>query len=57
MSTSVQDEPVPVGELAIETQRLTKRFGERAAIDEVDLRVPRGSAFGFLGPTARARPR
>jgi ABC-2 type transport system ATP-binding protein len=33
----------------IETTGLTKRFGERTAVAEVDLNVPRGSAFGFLG--------
>src|SRR3954447_12166836 len=35
--------------LAIETQGLGKRFGTRAALDGVDLEVPRGVAFGFLG--------
>jgi ABC-2 type transport system ATP-binding protein len=33
----------------IETRGLTKRFGERVAVDSVDLAVPRGCAFGFLG--------
>ncbi|HWF53530.1 MAG TPA: ABC transporter ATP-binding protein [Solirubrobacteraceae bacterium] len=33
----------------IETDGLTKRFGERLAVAELDLAVPRGSAFGFLG--------
>jgi ABC-type multidrug transport system ATPase subunit len=40
---------------AIETKGLTKRFGERAAIDGVDLYVPRGSAFGFLGPNGAGK--
>ena len=34
---------------AIETVGLSKRFGDRAAVDEVSLVVPRGTAFGFLG--------
>jgi ABC-2 type transport system ATP-binding protein len=34
---------------------LTKRFGERTAIDRVDLHVPRGSAFGFLGPNGAGK--
>jgi ABC-2 type transport system ATP-binding protein len=34
---------------------LTKRFGSRAAIDSVDLQVPRGSAFGFLGPNGAGK--
>jgi ABC-2 type transport system ATP-binding protein len=33
----------------IETHGLRKRFGERAAVADLDLEVPRGSAFGFLG--------
>jgi ABC-2 type transport system ATP-binding protein len=33
----------------IETRGLTKRFGERAAVQDLDLSVPRGCAFGFLG--------
>jgi len=41
--------------LAIETRALTKRFGERTAIDGVDLRVPCGSAFGFLGPNGAGK--
>jgi ABC-2 type transport system ATP-binding protein len=42
-------------ERAIETSGLTKRFGERAAVDGVDLLVPRGSAFGFLGPNGAGK--
>jgi ABC-2 type transport system ATP-binding protein len=37
-------------QLAIETEALTKRFGATAVVDELDLRVPAGSVFGFLGP-------
>ncbi|HEY2652821.1 MAG TPA: ABC transporter ATP-binding protein, partial [Solirubrobacteraceae bacterium] len=33
----------------IETRGLSKRFGERAAVLDLDLTVPRGCAFGFLG--------
>ena len=36
-------------EFAIETFALTRRFGAQAAVDGVDLRVPRGSFYGFLG--------
>lgn len=34
----------------IETVGLTKRFGDRVAVAGVELRVPRGSAFAYLGP-------
>ncbi len=40
---------------AIETVGLTKRFGERTALDGIDLRVPRGCAFGFLGPNGAGK--
>ena len=33
----------------IETSGLSKRFGERPAVIDLDLTVPRGCAFGFLG--------
>ena len=36
-------------ESAIETRGLTRRFGAQVAVDSVDLRVPRGSFYGFLG--------
>ena len=42
-------------DLAIETTGLTKRFGARAAIEGVDLQVPRGCAFGFLGPNGAGK--
>jgi ABC-2 type transport system ATP-binding protein len=42
-------------ESVIETKGLTKRFGERVAVDEVDLVVPRGVAFGFLGPNGAGK--
>ena len=35
--------------VAVHTQGLSKRFGSRAALQAIDLEVPRGTAFGFLG--------
>lgn len=40
---------------AVETRGLTKRFGENAAVDNVELLVPRGSAFGYLGPNGAGK--
>ena len=34
---------------AIETDALTRRFGDQLAVNGIDLRVPRGSFYGFLG--------
>jgi ABC-2 type transport system ATP-binding protein len=40
---------------AIETHGLTKWFGARVAVDDVELLVPRGSAFGYLGPNGAGK--
>ncbi len=39
----------------IQTYGLTKRFGERTALNNVDLTVPRASAFGFVGPNGAGK--
>jgi ABC-2 type transport system ATP-binding protein len=44
-STTSSGAPSP----AVQTEGLSKRFGTRVALDGVDLEVPRGVAFGFLG--------
>jgi ABC-2 type transport system ATP-binding protein len=46
---------VTAAELAIETRGLTKQFGNYAAVKNVDLRVPHGSVFGFLGPNGSGK--
>lgn len=40
---------------AIHTAGLTKSFGKHNAVDAIDLRVPRGSVFGFLGPNGSGK--
>ena len=39
----------------VETDGLTKRFGDRVAVDAVELRIPRGVAFGYLGPNGAGK--
>jgi ABC-2 type transport system ATP-binding protein len=46
---------VPERDLAIATRGLTKRFGARAAVDGIDLVVPQGSVYGFLGPNGSGK--
>jgi len=41
--------------LAIETRQLTRYFGEFCAVDRVDLRVERGTFYGFLGPNGAGK--
>jgi ABC-2 type transport system ATP-binding protein len=44
-----------MSELAIETFGLTRRFGELCAVDGIDLRVERGTFYGFLGPNGAGK--
>ena len=40
---------------AIRTAGLTKRFGDQAAVAGIDLDVPRGAVYGFLGPNGSGK--
>jgi len=44
-----------VPDLAIETHGLTKRFRSQLAVDGLDLAVPQGAVFGFLGPNGSGK--
>jgi ABC-type multidrug transport system ATPase subunit len=46
---------VSTAELAIETHGLTKQFGSHAAVSDLDLAVPQGAVFGFLGPNGSGK--
>lgn len=39
----------PATEFAVETARLCRHFGELRAVDDLDLRIERGTLYGFLG--------
>ena len=41
----------------IEARSLTKRFGQVAALDGLDLVAEEGQVMALLGPTVRARRR
>ena len=43
--------PEPV----IEVRDLTRRFGDKVALDEVSVRVPRGGVFGLVGPNGSGK--
>jgi ABC-2 type transport system ATP-binding protein len=49
VSTSSPDEP------ALVVEHLTKRFGERVAVDDVSFSVGAGEVFGFLGPNGAGK--
>ena len=43
------------GEIIISTSRLTKYYGKRLGIEDVDLEVKRGEVFGYLGPNGAGK--
>lgn len=47
----MNDAPSP----AIATSGLTKRFGSQVAVDAIDLIVPQGAVYGFLGPNGSGK--
>ena len=56
VSDSLEDESMDVdGSIVVE--ELARDFGELRAVDSVNLTVPSGSIFGFLGPNGAAKPR
>lgn len=44
-----------MSDLVIETDHLTKRYGDRLAVDAVSMTVRRGEVYGFLGPNGAGK--
>ncbi len=49
-TSTAADDSAPV-----RTRGLTKRFGQQTAVDAVDLHVPAGAVYGFLGPNGSGK--
>ncbi|MDA5194850.1 ABC transporter ATP-binding protein [Govanella unica] len=50
-------EPVspPSAPLAVDVRGLTKRFGTQTVVDHIDIQVPAGLIYGFLGPNGSGK--
>jgi ABC-2 type transport system ATP-binding protein len=44
-----------MSEFVIETQNLTKRYGDVVAVDSLNLRIRAGEVFGILGPNGSGK--
>jgi ABC-2 type transport system ATP-binding protein len=47
--------PARAGGSAVVVEHLTKRFGDRVAVDDVSFSVDAGEVFGFLGPNGAGK--
>ena len=47
------DSPVP--DSALETQALTRSFGEKIAVNDISFRIPMGMFYGICGPNGAGK--
>src|SRR5213082_3297912 len=45
----------PSGEVVLRTRNLSKHYGKRLAVDNLNLEVDRAELFGFLGPNGAGK--
>ena len=41
--------------MALEIKGLTKKYGDKLAVDNISLSIPKGSFFGLLGPNGAGK--
>jgi ABC-type multidrug transport system ATPase subunit len=46
---------IPESSYAVETSRLTKRFGSQTVVADLDMAVPHAAVYGFLGPNGSGK--
>lgn len=49
------EDPAAPGGAAVTLTGVTKRFGTVVAVDSLDLTIPRGSIYGFIGPNGSGK--
>lgn len=42
-------------ELSIDVRHLTKKFGGKTVVNDIDIQVPKGKIYGFLGPNGSGK--
>ncbi|MBL7500707.1 ATP-binding cassette domain-containing protein [Frankia sp. CNm7] len=47
--------PAPAGPPAIDVRGLSKRYGRRTVVNDLDLRIPVGAVAGFIGPNGAGK--
>ncbi len=55
MTTSIPSTPAGAAPPALSIRGLSKHFGEKIAVDNIDLDVPAGSFFGLVGPNGAGK--
>lgn len=53
--TNVNATEARSGEVVLSTQHLSKRYGTRLVVDDLNLAIHRGEIFGFLGPNGAGK--
>jgi ABC-2 type transport system ATP-binding protein len=43
------------GQIIVETEDLTKKYGSRTAVDRLNIKIEEGEVFGFLGPNGAGK--
>lgn len=41
--------------LVIDVKNLSKKFGDKLVVDHINLQVPKGKIYGFLGPNGSGK--
>ncbi len=54
-STLISSSPTRSGEIVLRTRNLSKQYGQRRAVDNLNIEVYRGEICGFLGPNGAGK--
>lgn len=55
LGATIKNKQEFTGDYAVETRQLSLKFGDKLAVDALDLKIARGSIYGFLGPNGSGK--